>query len=343
LEKMTTRNKRIHLFVLIFILTAAAVSAQVKTGGYFACDYARGQSESIFSRDTFLNPLMGIVFSGQASRKINFVSEATLTQGNVVDITQAWAGMALADYINIKLGLFIVPFGQYNENNLPHQSMLINTPLNVEYLFPFRWRDVGAVAEGMFSGIMYSLYIGNGLAENDYLNAGQQFKDNNKDKAWGGRFGLRLDQGFDAYYSIYRGKYDDANTRNLGLQALNFSWKTEELEFSYEYTKANIGNPDGFSNGNADGYYIQFSFYFSGIQPVASYQRYKYNDDFHGPGFNGSLQPGTGIAWEKSRWSLGAVLRLSNNALLKVEYDFNREKDIELKNNVLFCQLAVSF
>ena len=83
--------------------------------------------------------------------------------------------------------------------------------------------------------------------------------------------------------------------------------------------------------------------HFSGIQPVASYQRYKYNDDFHGLGFNGSLEPGTGIARKKSRWTLGAVIRLSSNALLKVEYDFNREKDIELKNNVLFCQLAVSF
>jgi len=340
---MTTRNKRIHLFVFIFVLTAAAVSAQVKTGGYFACDYARGQSESIFSRDTFLNPLMGIMFSGQASRKINFVSEVALAQGNVVDITQAWAGMALADYINVRLGLFIVPFGQYNENNLPHQSMLINKPLNDEYFFPFRWRDIGAVAEGKFSGILYSLYIGNGLAEKEYLRGGQQFKDNNKGKAWGGRFGLRLDQGFDAYYSLYRGKFDDDNTRNLVLQAVNFSWKTKEFEFSSEYTKANIGNPDGFSNGRADGYYIQISSYFSGIQPVASYQRYKYNDDFHGPGFNSSSQPGTGIAQKKSRWTLGAVLKLSNNALLKVEYDFNKGIDMELKNNVLFCQLAVSF
>jgi len=343
LEKMTTRNKRIHIIVLIFVLTAAVVSAQVKTGGYFACDYARGQSESIFFRDTFLNPLVGIVFSGQASRKINFVSEATLTQGDLVGISQAWARMALADYISVRLGLFIVPFGQYNENNLPHQSMLINKPLNAENLFPFRWRDVGAVAEGKFSGILYSLYIGNGLAEKEYLNAGQQFKDNNKDKAWGGRFGLRLDQGFDAYYSLYRGKFDDANTRNLVLQAVNFSWKTELFEFSSEYTKADIANPDGFSNGKADGYYIQISSYFSGIQPVASYQRYKYNDDFHGAGFIGSLNPGTGIARKKSRWTLGAVLKLSNNALLKVEYDFNKEIDMELKNNVLFCQLAMSF
>jgi hypothetical protein len=74
-----------------------------------------------------------------------------------------------------------------------------------------------------------------------------------------------------------------------------------------------------------------------------SYQHFDYEDPFHGEGFLDPLFPGLGISDERERWSLGLVYNLSQTAFLKLEYQFNREKEVEEKNDMLLVQAAVSF
>jgi len=322
--------RKLGTIILLFLLTGS-IRAQIRTGGYIAAEYIKSQQEGECPDGTFRNPWAGITFSGQISGSVSFIAEFSLIQENKMDITQAWASLALADYANFRLGLYQVPFGQYNENSRPYQSPLVSTPLHAVHLFPYSWRDVGVVADIQISGFLFSVYLGNGLAQSTELSLGQQFKDDNSDKAWGGRVGFSLDQGFDAYYSLYNGKMDIENQNKQMMHAFNLIWKTGDFDVTSEYVVARIDNPADFSQGKAEGLLVQVAVNYKSMRPVISYQKLQYNDEFRL------------ISRDLSRWTLGGILMLAQTVFLKLEYEYNRESGSSLKNNAYSCQLAVSF
>ena len=335
--------KILLLYFMMVLLTPVLISAQIRTNGYLAAEYIKSQELGAYPGGNFQNSLFGFVISGQLSTRVSFLAEVSLIQGSDIEISQAWVGLQSSRYFNLKMGLYQVPFGFYNENNLPHQTVFINPPLNINYLFPFTWREIGVVAEGMLSGLNYTLYTGNGLAEGEYLNLSQQFQDNNANKSVGGRFRFPFGSGVDAAYSYYRGKYDNEDNRNLILQGVNVVWDADSVILTFEYTRARIENPEGFSEAKADGYFIQSVVSIGSLRPVVSYQTLTYNDDFHGAGFFDSSNPGSGISFEKNRWTLGVVYTISQNMFFKFEYDFNLEDDNSVEDNMYSFQVALSF
>jgi len=332
---------RTLLFILPFILTVA--QAQTKTNGYLSLEYARGQEESGLSGGTFQNPQFGLFFSGELSPKLDYNSEIRFRNESQIEIDQAYLRLKSSDSFSLKLGLYLVPFGKYNTSNRPHQTALIKPPLNIENLFPSSWRDIGVVIEGKFRSIFYSTYIGNGLAESMNLSSAQQFRDNNKDKSKGLRMGLNLGRGLEAAFSYYRGKYDEGNERELILEGIDLSWVSEGFSILSEYSRAELENPPDFAKGKAKGYFVQLSFDMGDVRPVGSYQWLKYEDIFHGQDFVSSGIGGAGIFEERSRWTIGMVYFASPNAVFKVEYEFNREKEIEVKDNIFLLQVALNF
>jgi hypothetical protein len=195
----------------------------------------------------------------------------------------------------------------------------------------------------MVSGLEYTVYLGNGLSEGEFLSDGQQFRDNNRNKGWGGRLNLALGDGLSVGYSYYRGKYDDENSRNRILQAGTAAWTTSDFYIRAEYNHSRSETPEPFADAVGWGYYIQTAMVWKNFRPVASYQVVKYEDAFHGPGFAGPDTPGEGFNLDQTRWAVGAVFQFARNAYLKLEYDFNREKDAEIKNDAWFVQVAVGF
>jgi hypothetical protein len=324
---------RTRILVLIIVFSFLLTPVKGETNGYFSIGYAKGQKQADVSTGSFLNPQLGLLFSGDVNAKIDYVSEIRFKREDSIELEQALVRFKPSNAFNLSLGLFLVPFGRYNQSNRPHQTLLINFPLNVEKMFPSSWRDMGILVEGEFSGFFYSAYLGNGLAEAEDLSGAQQFKDNNIDKGKGGRVGLTLSQGFDVAYSYYRGKYDEENTRDLVLQGVDIIWRDRDFQILFEYSKAQLENPDGFEPGKAEGYFIQLSLEGSRLQPVASYQRINYQDPFHGEG----------ISEERSRWTVGLVLAASENLFLSFEYDFNSEKETKLKDNSFLAQIVLSF
>jgi hypothetical protein len=285
---------------------------------------------------------LGLIFSDELAPRIDYVAEIRFKEESRIEIEQAWVGFNLSNSLKLRLGMYVVPFGKYNLINRPHQTMLINAPLIIEKMFPSSWRDIGIQLEGRTGGIYYSAYIGNGLYESENLEGSQQFKDNNLNKAKGARLGTALGQSLEVAFSYYKGKYDEANERDLILQGIDLIWSSEGLQILSEYLRGTLQNPENFSEGKIEGYYIQASFESGILRPVVSYQRLKYEDLFHGQGFS-STDPGAGIREEKNRWALGLVYFASENVFLTFEYDFNREKDLELKNNSFSLQVAISF
>ena len=62
--------------------------------------------------------------------------EVGLKSESKLEMEQASVGFKLAVESDFRLGLFLVPFGKYNESNRPHQTALIRTPLNLAGVYP---------------------------------------------------------------------------------------------------------------------------------------------------------------------------------------------------------------
>jgi hypothetical protein len=260
------------------------------------------------------------------------------------EINEAWLGFQASEAFGFKLELFLIPFGRYNQSNRPHQTYLVNFPLHLERMYPRSWRDLGVIVEGKWGVLRYSGYIGNGLGEGEDLSQGQQFSDNNSDKGRGLRLGLLLSGQLEVGWSYFQGKYDALNERILSLLGFYLAWETDSLHLLAEYAKASPENPAPFSEGRAEGFFVELALNFLGsAKPLVCYQRFDYKDSYHGLGFSDPLTAVRGIYEEKERWALGIVYAPSPNIYLKCEYDINKEKGLFLRNNVLAVELAVHF
>ena len=344
---MNRKYAVIAVALAVFLVLAPPVrgqgqsQSQVKYGGYLSFEYIDGQAESLFPKAGMQNLLAGFAVAGLVGGKFGFSIEArTLgvptadpAQAWAFELDQAWAGFVPSKAVSIKAGLYIVPFGAWNRSSRPHETLLIRTPLNLEFLYPPMWRDMGVLIEGEVGVLSYAAYLGNGLAESETLGAGQQFRDNNADKAKGGRIGFAVGQGGRAGVSYYTGKMDDQDMRDLILEGADLSWAAGQWEIHGEYTKAIIENPQPFENGKSEGYAIWAAMGSRGFQPIGSFQQVKYDDPYHGGG----------IIRDQSRWTLGLRYVLGSTFFIKAEYDWNKEKEPILKNDQFQVQLSVSF
>jgi len=334
---------KLKISILLFVLLIVVTYSFGDITGYLSSSFIKSQEKGEYYKGAFTNPLFGLRFSGDVSPSINYEAEFRIVDVTHFEIDQAWLGLGSAQSFQLKLGLYLVPFGRYNQINRPHQTFLINPPLHVEFCYPHRWRDIGVLIEGKFSGIFYSGYLGNGLKEGLDLRDGQQFEDNNKDKGKGGRFGFSLGQGVEVAYSIHNSKYDDKDSRNLTLHGVDLTWITQDWQVFGEYILGKIDNPEDFIQGEAEGYFVEVSINFGSFIPFASYQKLKYTDPYHGPAFSGEMEPGEGIFVDRSRWALGLMYIPVQSVFFKLEYDFNREEGEEKKDDLWAIQVALSF
>jgi len=348
---------RIRLFLVGLAAAAAVASAgqtappqtapeavsTLKVAGYFSADYVRSQDPGGGWTGSFVNARGGLLFSGDWSANFGYALEFTLVSGGAAGIEQAWAVARLSEAIQIRAGLYLVPFGRYNESRRPFQTSLVLDPHPVGTLYPFSWRDLGLVLTGRMGRLQYAGYIGNGLAEGETLAEGQQFSDNNRDKGWGGRLSYALTQTLEVGASYSRALVDPAGSRRRKMWGADLAWGSEAFMILGEYAKAEIANPEPFAPGEAEAFFGMVTFKFGPFFPLASYESLTYDDPFHGPGFGGAGSPGTGISRGETRWALGFVYPLHPNFRLKLEYDLNREKDGESRNDILRLQAAVRF
>lgn len=307
-----------------------------KIGGYLSLEYIKGQPDSAYPHGVIENLLAGFLAAGQIGQNFAFAAEVQAHGVDSFALNQAWVGFLPSQAFSARAGLFLVPFGAWNTASRPHETVLIRTPLNLEYLYPSSWRDLGVIVEGQNGVLTYATYLGNGLAETagtDTLAYVQQFRDNNTNMAKGGRIGLVVGQGLRGGVSYYTGKYDDQNMRDLTMEGADLTWVTNQWEVHGEYTKALIENPQPYSRGETEGWHVWACMSFKSIQPVGSYQKVKMSDIYH----NG------GVDLDRSRWSAGLRYVLSQALFVKFEYDWNKEKGTPLNDNQWQVQLGLSF
>jgi len=318
--------------------------SQYKLNGFLSARYENGKAESDFPDGTFGWVRAGLLFTGRAANIFNYDFEIQFKSEDRVEIEEAWVGVNPSETFQLKLGYYLVPFGRYNTANRPYQNPFIQAPLPQADLYPESWRDIGVLAEGRWGSFGYAAYLGNGLREGRDLQDGRQYyKDNNGNKAVGGRISLGLGEGVEVGGSYYRGKYDAAAERELKLYGADASWSSRGFLLLYEYGKADIDNPAGFGGGTAEGHFSLASLNVSDFTALASYQTLEYDDPYHGWDPLDPIPITVGIAKDIRRWAVGVVYSPEPNFMLKVEYDFNREKPVELDNDVFLVQVSLLF
>jgi len=335
--------RRAAAFLLAVLFLAASLPAEVGVGGYFSLDFLRGQAGSAAPQASFENIQAGLILSGAWSKRLGYALEVRSKENMRFEIEQAWAGLVWSDALQVKAGLFLVPFGRFNAAGRPFETPLAHIPFPVGAAFPSSWRELGAMAEGKSGFLSYAGWIGNGLAEGRDLASGQQFRDNNSDKAWGGRLGFALSAALEVGGSFSTGKVDAAGERRLTMKGADAVWTNGRLQLSAEYCRSEIANPAPYAKGTAEGWYVLGTYDFGSVRPVVSYQKLSYADAFHGPGFAGPAAPGLGLSEERRVWTVGLTAALSAGLVLKAQYDFNREPRLELKNDIFRAQIAARF
>jgi hypothetical protein len=334
-------RKRVIIFYAL-LAVPLALKGDTKPGGYLSFEFIKGQAQSGASQGSFQNLRGGFFFAGDLGQRFDFMFEVGLKSESKLEMEQASVGFKLAVESDFRLGLFLVPFGKYNESNRPHQTALVRTPLNLAGVYPMSWRDIGLVFQGRTGFLRYAVYLGNGLGEKDGAAAGQLFRDNNKDKGKGGRLGFISGEGFEAGVSYYSGKYDSDNSLRLTLEGADLTWVTKDYEVRGEYTKAIWKNPAGVPNGRSDGFFALMVLNFGKLQPLVSLQRLNPGDSSLGVRLLVSDESPE-VLGERSRWAFGVRYFMSPTFLIKAEYDMNREKNPALRNNVVQIQAALSF
>jgi hypothetical protein len=329
--------------VLCAAFLASPLRSEYQLSGYFSAQYEKGGSESVYPGGTFGKARAGLLLTGKSEDILVYALEFRMKTEERIELEEAWVGLSPSAAFHLKLGVYLVPFGKYNANNRPHQNFFIQPPLTQSQIYPESWRDIGVAVEGSTKALRYAVYVGNGLREDVDLGAAQQFKDNNTNKSVGGRVGILLSQSFEFGLSYNRGKYDEGGERNLEYRGADLSWQTDAFRLLYEYTEARIENPVDFVRGRAAGHFGLLALSLDSFLPFGSYQTFEYEDEFHGPGFGLAGLPGSGISSEGSRWAIGLTYVVSSGLLLKVEYDFNREKGPALKNDMFLAQVAFRF
>lgn len=337
-------NKRLIALALAVAALTVAAPAETRLGGYLSLDFLKGKAPDPYAGGSVQNFTAGLLVSGDLSAAFGYMLEVRAAAVDKIDILQAWASFLASDAVHVRVGLFLVPFGKYNESARAFQTRLVEAPWPVGRLAPAAWRDLGALVEGRMGPVTYAAYIGNGLTEAGRLADGQQFRDNNADKGRGLRIGLLWGSNFEFGGSYYTGKTDAANSRGLTLLGLDAAWTTENIRFSGEYAKARIANPSPFAEGEAEGWYAECALKFGAWTPLAAFQKGRADDAFHGAGFDpaGPLA-GAGLAERRSLWAIGVAYALQANVLIKAEYDFNVKDETGNRSPVIRIQAAAHF
>jgi hypothetical protein len=205
--------------------------------------YAHSGLEIIEDENSFVGGSFNPIFLWQQSDKLLFETELEieLEDGEtIVNLEYADMSYFINDYVTLRLGKFLIPFGTFNERIHPRWiNRLPSNPLGYshdEQVGPrsqvgIELRGAAQIYNG--SGINYSIYLVNGPNLNDGDHEAEEagmlhydnFSDNNQNKALGGRIGLLPldDSSLEIGFSGQFGKVGDSDSEYEDISAALFS------------------------------------------------------------------------------------------------------------------------
>jgi hypothetical protein len=234
-------------------------------GGYFDIEFTQpfsGAPSNLDLRHVILTA------SSQVHENLFFNTEIEFEHGGTINfllgdgeinIEQAWADYTVADWLSLRAGAVLVPFGIVN---VLHDSDVRETttrPLMANGIIPTTWTENGIGFHGLTYPtetwqLTYEGYVTQGLT--DRMSAANGLaaarpsarQDNNGNKAVTGRVALSpflgLDVGLDGYY----GAYDPSGNQHLTMLGADALYTVGPFEVLGEY--ANVATQGGVSTAS---------------------------------------------------------------------------------------------
>ena len=241
-----------------------SILGKMTMGGYLYTEYFQTEEKT----KNFDIHYLTLYASGWAGDKINYFAEFELehggTGGNNTFVEQAYIDYWVLPNLAIKVGAMLTPFNRFDEFHPPLLNYTVTRPQMSREIGVSAWKDVGVDLHGYINldaqnSLSFDLYTINGLGEGSNLRGSRQYRDNNEDKAFGGRLNLMFHDVLEIGMSAYRGAWDNAGDYDLNLFGAHMMLRTSVVDLYGEFASATSENPPGVDDGDMSGFFIQAS------------------------------------------------------------------------------------
>ena len=352
---------------------------KVTLGGYMDHEYEDFENaHSNFDQHRWI-----LNIGAELGDRLRFYSEYEIEHGGPnasgggeAKVEQAWVDFLIEDWVNLRAGALLVPFGR---TNLYHDSDirdLTTRPIVSRDIIPTTWTESGVGIHGEVNptigsyedlAIGYETYIINGLTDgfSDTSMSGAKGSlggNNNNNQAVVGRVAISPLLGHEIAFSGYWGKYDTKGNAISG-QAVDMSSTVGPFELVGEYAHFNVDEPDYVAGLAAP----DIAKTFQGYRAQLNYHFWPefLDDTFLGRGFedptftlinrfgwaridddNDADAYGVAEANTESRYTLGLNYRPVESMVFKIEHLWNRNENDALEygsNNGFTWSVAMGF
>lgn len=312
-----------------------------------------GYGEILYNQPNNLNGELDVqrlvmLFGYKFDERVQFVTEIEYEHVKEVYVEQAFVNYSIANAVNIRAGLMLVPMGIINEFHEPTTFNGVERPSMDNKIVPTTWREIGIGVAGRLDGLAlrYQAYLFNGFISHD----GEAGKLKGSNGLRGGRqkgaesmvdqFNLsaKLD-----YYGIpnlriglsgYQGRTQaddnvndvlgsDIGVSMIGLDArykwMNFSARGQYVNAKLSDTEAYNAFTGGDLGSELEGFYLEAAY---NLLPITNKQRLdafvRYEQyDTHSE-VAGNLVKN--LAYDRQEWTTGLSYHMSIGTVFKVDY-----------------------
>ena len=315
------------------------IAQRVVLGGYGSLEFEAFGG----SRTTFEGKLE-LLISGQIHDRIRIYNEIDVgVPSETAKAEQAYIDFLIAQWVNLRGGVLLVPFGKFNLDHFDPRRDLTDRPLVATQIVPTTWGDLGVSLFGLLSlspdlKATYEIAAINGFTNSFSTTSGGLRsarsglgRDNNGDKAIVGRGTLKLVDQYEIGVSGYSGASNPSSGNRISGYDVDVELKPrgiatlEDFEFKAEFAHFTIQGSS--TPSNLYGYYTQVNYHFW-VEPL--------NQTFLGRHFNNptftaimrydhakiDTSAGAGILTQ-DRYTIGVNYRPIEDYVIKTEYQVN--------------------
>ncbi len=346
----------------------------VSVGGYIDHEFENFENtDSTFDQHRWI-----LNVGAELGDRLRFYSEYEIehggpdsaNSGGEAKVEQAWVDFLVKEWINVRFGAVLVPFGRYNLYHDSDLQDLTDRPIVARRVIPTTWAEAGAGFHGTVNPAIgdyedlllgYEVYAVNGLEEDTIDDRGFRSakgglgSDNNNNKAVVGRFTVSPLAGQEVGISGYHGNYANSGDADVSGAAVDWFTSYGPVEFLGEYAYFEVDELGTLTSNQPDsiqGFYAQANYHF--------WPEFL-DDTFLGKSFENPTFTLVGrYGWaeiqddadantgdnEEERFTLGFNYRPVESWVLKLEYQWNDAKNETLErgdNDGFMASVAMGF
>jgi len=290
-----------------------------------------------------------LLFGYKFNDKTQFITEVEFEHVSEVFVEQAFLNYSLADNINLRGGLMLVPMGIINEYHEPTTFNGVERPSVDGSIVPTTWREIGVGVSGRFNeaSLRYQAYIFNGFASVNGIKVlgGKNGLRNGRQKGIRSTinkptFSAKLDHygipglrlGLSGYFGRTQAEDDVDNLEgsDVGISMIGLDARYTLRRFSArgQFIHSEISDSEAYNNlyetdlGSAlQGWYIEAAY---NVLPQTKKQQLfvfaRYEDYDTHASVDGDLI--RNMSYNRDEWTFGLSYKLAPGAVVKADYQF---------------------